>query len=96
MNIFLVNKDNLHSQSLCEKLSKAKDGSITQLTDGEMDLYDSPDFQHLNYGNSAPSNIVEVKRDGSYIFVCDVKTNTDDVMAIIGRLNLDAGIIRVF
>ncbi len=95
MNIFLVNQDNLNAQSLCKKLSKAKEGEFVQLTTQEFELHDSVDFQHVRYGNSENSNIVEVEEGKSYIFVCDQDTNIDDVMETTERLNTKYGIIRV-
>lgn len=98
MNIFLVNQDHPDSKGLMVKLSEqGKDGAIIPLTNGEMDLYHSPNFSHLTPDNTQ-KKIVQLNTDphNSYIFIMDERTdNIDDAIHAIDYLNLKARIIRV-
>jgi hypothetical protein len=94
MDIFLVNQDNPHAQSLCEKLAKAKDGEFVPLTTPEFELHDSVDFQYINYGESSTTVLKEVIPGGNYIFVADEDTNIDDIIKAGNDLHIGIGIIR--
>jgi hypothetical protein len=98
MNIFLINGDSPHASSLMKKLSEeTMDGAIINLTTQEMDLYFSPEFQHVHINGDVNHKIVELKDSGSskYVFLMDDrKDNIDDAIRTISELGLNAGIIR--
>jgi uncharacterized protein YjlB len=98
MNIFLVNKDNKHSRTLMEKLAiRAGDGAIIPLTDGEMKLYRSDDFQVLSLGcEDKDVQITKLEPDGRYIAVCKAgKVNMTDLINAKDVLSIPMGIVRV-
>lgn len=95
MDIFLVNTDNPHADTLMRKLAeKSKPGAIIPLNDGEMELYCSPDFQQVSYGNDQQSKITKMEPGGSYVFVADQNTVIDDILQLEERLSIKVGIIR--
>jgi len=94
MNIFMVNESNEAAESLVTKLAEVKDGSILQLTDAEMKLYQSDDFKCLSFGNEGNTNIVKMEHGKSYLYVCDQFTNIDDVMRASETLGFYVAIVR--
>ena len=95
MDIFLVNSDSPHADSLIGKLvENNKDGAIIPLNDGEMELYTSPDFQHLSYGKEINPNIIKMEPGSSYVFVADEHANIDDILKVADRLSVKIAIIR--
>jgi len=95
MEIFLVNQYHPASTGLIEKLCDIKDKQFIPLTDEEMNLYDSSDFQHVFFGEQKQI-FSEVEAGKSYVFVCDESVNIDDVINGADRFGIKIAIIRKY
>ena len=97
MDIFLVNEDCEHANSLMKKLVNVKDGGIIPLKDGEMELYLSPDFQHIHLGAETGESMFAKLDPGSrYVAMVDPsKVNFMDVESISRRLGIEVAVVRV-
>lgn len=93
--IYLVNQDDPHAKTLAEKLSEEKKpGSIIPLTQGEMELYNSNDFQVLAHAENN-GLLAEVEKGKRYVMVVNPDyTNIDDILRISEILQVNIGIIR--
>jgi len=95
MDIFLVNSDNPHAESLMHKLAEDQTtGRIIPLNDGEMELYCSPDFNQVIFGNDSKPSFTEVEPGRKYIFVVNQDVVIDDIIKAGDRLGIEIGIIR--
>lgn len=94
MMFFMVNSEDKHSESLVEKLSKAKPNEIMPLTQGEMDLYRSDDFQVLHLPEQGEHPFIKVEPGGSYIAIAGKDTNIDDLLGVQKHLNVKISIVR--
>lgn len=97
MSIFLVNQDNPCAQSLMIKLAEqAKPGAIIPLTDGEIELYCSPDFKEIiTDRDNSPIKISEMEKGHHYVAVVDAaRVNIDDIIKTGERLGINISIIR--
>ncbi len=95
MDIFLVNFDRNHAESLCKKLAGSKDGSITLLNAGEMKLYLSDGFQHVRFGSDQGQMFTKLIPGESYVAVVDPsKVDIGDIEAMAAKLDVNIAIVR--
>jgi hypothetical protein len=95
--IFLIEKPEIKelaeaSNTLAEKLSKAKDGDAIQLTTNEKALYHTASIIGLD---NKPTNLFEIDPSKNYLLFCDPnRVCIDDVVDTSNRLNVNIGIVR--
>jgi len=102
MDVFLVNTESdLESggencaQTLMLKLANSKDKAVIPLTDAEMQLYRSDDFQILRLDSSSPDLSFKATKGERHIFVVDPKeVNINDIAKTCDLMGIEYGIIR--